>query len=254
MKNLQKGLTNVWLVIIIVVAVLVVGYFAFVKKPSGTNQNTISTPQTSVIECPAGQVYSGSKCIVPEPGTTNPNMSGGKGVATAYKTYQLQSSSGSINLQYQNNLNVTGTTGKDNSGYEVEIKNFDWQRDAFSFGYIRPLLSNQFLLQMRALNNPQNLSLADWMKASINSTYNSPERLQIIGEYKDLYGTVSEQQQATVDGKTALQRTVAYGNLNITYTYVNEGSQVFQFINVNNTAGNLEIYNKILSTFVFTKN
>lgn len=81
MKKLQNGLENVWAVLIIVLILVVVGYLFFIKKPNSVNQ------QTAVIECPAGQVYSGSKCVIPEPGTINLNMSGGKDVTKKYKTY-----------------------------------------------------------------------------------------------------------------------------------------------------------------------
>jgi hypothetical protein len=45
MENFQKGSTHVWLVVIIVVLLVSVGYFAFVKKPATSNQQTISMPE-----------------------------------------------------------------------------------------------------------------------------------------------------------------------------------------------------------------
>lgn len=52
MKNTQKGSVNIWLVVIIVILVIALGYFAFMKKPIVENQqlNSVSeTPTTNGI-------------------------------------------------------------------------------------------------------------------------------------------------------------------------------------------------------------
>lgn len=87
MINYKKGSSSLLLILIIAFLIIAAGYFASVKRPNATNQQTISTSQAPIIECPVGQIYSGSKCIIPELGTTNPSMSGGKGSTSTYKTY-----------------------------------------------------------------------------------------------------------------------------------------------------------------------
>jgi hypothetical protein len=43
MKNLQKGLTNVWLIVIIVILLVVIGYITLIKTPLVDNQQGNST-------------------------------------------------------------------------------------------------------------------------------------------------------------------------------------------------------------------
>jgi len=45
MKNLQKGSVNIWLVVIIVALLIVIGYFAFMKKAETVNKQTTSTTE-----------------------------------------------------------------------------------------------------------------------------------------------------------------------------------------------------------------
>jgi hypothetical protein len=45
MKNLQKGSTNVWLIVIIVILLIVIGYLTLIRTPVVDNQQVNSAPQ-----------------------------------------------------------------------------------------------------------------------------------------------------------------------------------------------------------------
>lgn len=46
MKNTQKGSINVWLVGIILIFIIVIGYFAFIRNPASSNQEVNTSPVT----------------------------------------------------------------------------------------------------------------------------------------------------------------------------------------------------------------
>ncbi len=175
-----------------------------------------------------------------------------------WKTYELKGKLDTVSLKYPQGFNAGGATGLGGGGFQIEVKNFEWNKDKYGFpDGVKTASPDKFYMQVWSRDNSKNLSLEDWIKKNIVSEYNSPERVQIIGEYKNEYGKLVKQEQKTIDNKPAIQRTVSYptknGTIEITYTYVNEGNTIFQFIDNNDTDNNLKIYDQIVSSFSFTK-
>lgn len=172
------------------------------------------------------------------------------------KSYVLKSNIGTLSLQYPPSFTIEGSTGINGDDLDIVIiKNFDWKKDGFGLGFIKPLSSEKFYMIGRALENSKKLNLNDWLKENTIPSYNSLERVQAVDEYKSMYGTVIKEIPEIIGDNPAIERIISYptlkGDLPITYTYVQSGFFVFQFVNENNT--DLEMYHQILSTFKFTQ-
>ena len=109
MKNHKQGF--VVPLIIVIIAVLAIGGGIYVFEQSKPQQTTLTVQNSTSTD--TGQVYNGKESS----GTTqSPDDS---------KTYQLKSNIGTVTFQYPNGFNVTGATGLDGGGFQIEVKNFD---------------------------------------------------------------------------------------------------------------------------------
>lgn len=168
-----------------------------------------------------------------------------------WKTYKLDF----LEIKYPLGF-FAGGFPNEGLGTSLEIMNFQWNKDAYSFPYIKYPPQDKFYMEINSIDNSDNLSIKDWLNKH-KDDYGGPEKVQIINEYKQMGGTLVSEKSITIDSKPALQRIIGYqgntGNVDIVFSYVNYKNQVYQFVGHSTTDNNLKVYNQILSTFKFIK-
>ncbi|MFZ2167292.1 MAG: hypothetical protein WAV50_00295 [Minisyncoccia bacterium] len=178
---------------------------------------------------------------------TSDSKTAGWKTYTATAPYNLQ-------FKYPADFTVEVSNGMDGTGFQATVKNFAWQKDAYSFPFIKSLPTGKLYVQIWGYANENLLGTTLWLK-TVKSGSNDPESVQVIGDYKNTRGTLLTEKTFMVNDEEAIQRTISYpgstGSVVIVYTYLNVGHTIFQFINHNGDLSLEETYQKILSTFKF---
>ena len=158
----------------------------------------------------------------------------------------------SLEFSYPKNFTVEGG-GDIDRGFQIDIKNFAWDYNAYSFSYIKVLPVGRFYVQIWGRPKENSTPLASWLQANLAAGYNSPERVQVVDEYKNITGTLKSQKTLTINGREVVQREIEYtaqgGSITILYTYLDAGNVVFQFINHNPDPSTVNVYQSILASF-----
>jgi hypothetical protein len=219
MQN-QKGISSLFgIIIIVAVAVIVFGGVFAYQYFSTKSQPAVQTQQ-------------------------NPTA--------GWETYKLDF----LEIKYPSGFFAGGFPNDILGPSSLTIMNFQWNKNAYAFPYIKYPPQDKFYMEIISIDDSDNLSIKDWLDKHKND-YGSPEKIQIINEYKQMSGTLVSEKSITIDSKPAIQRIIRYkgnsGNVDIIFSYVKYGSQVYQFVGHSTTDNNLELYNQILSTFKFIK-
>jgi hypothetical protein len=226
----RDGFATALLVVIIAIFTIGAGYWFVVSK----NKTQLSTTNSQT---------------VPVITTTDKSLN--------WATYRVPflNSKTSTTLQLQYPVGYSISANGDDQGYlaNIEIKNFEWNKDAYFFPSTNYLPQDKFLMWIilhDLSKNDTNLSIQDWL-SKYQNYYESPEGIQIVGEYPPIKGNLVSQKQIYIGGNIGLQRIIEYkgnkGNIDLVFSYTMDKGKIYKIVGP--TIGDsLSIYNQILSS------